>query len=405
MFLTSSNSKPGDEKARSFDEIIALLDGAGSRSVAGALVNSNTSMRQATVWACVRILSEITAQLPINVQVKQNNQWVTAESHDALEIIAQPNDWMTQHDFVSHLMLWSELVGDGYYFKSKNTRGKIIRMLPIRGDDCMPDMEPNWQLKYELSGEDGLSGTYGPQDIFHLRNFSNNGYKGLSTIGNMREGVGLALKLEEHGAKQFSAGLISSHWIEAPSGMGETDKTAVKQALKSYEGGENSGKTMLLSGGMKLHEMGGMTAADAQYLESRRFQKQDIASIFGVPLFLLNDTEKSTTWGTGLEQLSRSFVRFSLNPRLNRLAQTFNREFITGKDRMRTRFVFDTDGFTLGEFKERMDGYRSAIESGVLNPNECREIESRNSRDGGDEFRIPMNTTQEGNQEGTQDED
>jgi len=395
MFLTG---KPGGEKARTFDEIIEMLDGNGYRSASGAVVNSTSSMRQATVWACVRILSEIIAQLPVSVQRKEDGQWIEAEDHDALELLAQPNDWMSQHDLMSHLVFWSELVGDSYFFKNSNSRGKVTRLLPIRGDECTPDMKADWNLLYECSSGDGINGEFGPDKIFHLRNFSNNGYKGLSTIGNMREGIGLALKLEEHGAKQFSKGLISSHWIEAPLGMDEASKLAIKNALRSYEGGEDSGKTMLLSGGMKLNEMGGMTAADAQYLESRRFQKQDIASIFGVPLFLLNDTEKSTTWGTGLEQLSRSFVRFSLNPRLNRLSQTLNRELTPKGEALKTRFVFDTDNFTLGEFKERMDGYRSGIESGVLNPNECRDIEGRSPREGGDEFRIPMNTAQEGKQ-------
>lgn len=395
MFLTG---KPSGEKARTFEEIIEMLDGNGYRSASGAVVNSTSSMRQATVWACVRILSEIIAQLPVSVQRKEGGQWIEAQEHDALELLAQPNDWMSQHDLVSHLVFWSELVGDSYFFKNSNARGKVTRLLPIRGDECTPDMKADWNLLYECSSSDGINGEFGPDKIFHLRNFSNNGYKGLSTIGNMREGIGLALKLEEHGAKQFSKGLISSHWIEAPLGMDEASKSAIKAAIKSYEGGENSGKTMLLSGGMKLNEMGGMTAADAQYLESRRFQKQDIASIFGVPLFLLNDTEKSTTWGTGLEQLSRSFVRFSLNPRLNRLSQTLNRELTLKGEALKTRFVFDTDGFTLGEFKERMEGYRSGIESGVLNPNECRDIEGRSPREGGDEFRIPMNTAQEGKQ-------
>lgn len=402
MFLTV---KPNEQKSRSFEEIIEMLDNNGFKSKSGAIVNSNSSMRQATVWACVRILSEIIAQLPISVQHKKDSQWVEATDHESLELLARPNDWMSQHDLVSHLILWSELVGDSYFFKNSTSRGRVTRLLPIRGDECTPDMDKEWQLKYQCSASEGINGDFGPDKIFHLRNFSNNGYKGMSTIGNMREGIGLALKLEEHGAKQFSKGLISSHWIEAPAGMDEKSKAALKTALSSYEGGENSGKTMLFSGGMKLHEMGGMTAADAQYLESRRFQKQDIASIFGVPLFLLNDTEKSTTWGTGLEQLSRSFVRFSLNPRLNRLAQTFNRELTPKNEFLKTRFVFDTDGFTLGEFKDRMDGYRSGIESGVLNPNECRDIEGRSPRDGGDEYRIPMNTSQEGNQEGNQNED
>lgn len=397
MFLT----KPIREKAsRPFDEVIAALDGAGMQTASGAYVNSGKAMRQATVWACVRILSEIIAQLPIEVQRKEKGRWVTSEMHDALELLATPNDWMTQHDFLSHLVHWSELVGNGFYYKNTNSRGKILRLLPINGDDCHVSMSSDWRLEYSVASSDGINGDFGRDKIFHMRNFGSNGYSGLSTIGNLREGIGLALRLEEFGASQFKNGLSARTWLEntGTGSLSDAQKKELREELKKYEGADNAGKTMLLGGGLKLNTIDTISAADAQYLESRRFQKQDIASIFGVPLFLLNDTEKSTTWGTGLEQLSRSFVRFSLKPRLNRCALTLNRELISEKERLNTRFIFDTDEFTLGEFKERMEGYRSAIESGVLNPNECREIEGRNPREGGDDYRQPMNIDTEGQQ-------
>lgn len=391
MLLTTERKA----KARSFEDVIAALDARGFGSMSGATVSSDSAMRQATVWACVRILSEIIAQLPIMVQIRQGAQWVESEEHEALALLAEPNPWMTQHDLVSHLVSWSELIGNGYLFKNR-ARGKVLRLLPIRGNQVDVEQRPDWSIKYYVGTETGESGEFGPDKVFHLRNFGNDGYMGLSTIGNMREGIGLALKLEEHGARQFKNGLSAAKWIKSDKTMTPDTMNQLKDALAGYESAENAGKTLILQGGLELHAVDMMSAADAQYLESRRFQKQDIASIFGVPLFLLNDTEKSTTWGSGLEQLSRSFVRFSLNPRLNRLSQTLNRELIDPNSRRQVRFMFDTDGFQLGEFKERMDGYRSAIEAGVLNPNECREIEGRNPRDGGDDYRQPVNIAVEG---------
>lgn len=396
MFL-SANTR---EKSRSFDEIISLLDGAGMTSTSGAVINSDTAMRQATVWACVRILSEIIAQLPVEVQRKESGRWVTAHEHDTLGIIAEPNEWMSQHDLISHLVYWSELVGNGFMFKNQNARGKVLRLIPMQGDSVSVKQNDDWSLSYDASHANGISGEFEAKQIFHLRNLSANGVLGLSTIGCHREGIGLALKLQEHGSRQFKNGLSATKWVESAQGLGKEEVETLRAALKSYEGAENSGKTMVLQGGLKIHSLDGITAADAQYIETAKLQKQELASIYGVPLFLLNDTA-NTTWGTGLEQISRSFVRFSMNPRLNRLSQTFNRELIPRNERMTTRFVFDTDGFTLGDFKERMEGYRGGIESGVLNPNECRELEGRNPRDGGEEYRQPMNI----NTEGQQDED
>ena len=392
MLFTSN--KPTREKARSFEDTIALLDG-GYQTNSGAIVTPTSSLRQSTAWACIRIISEIIAQLPIEVQLKQNGRWVTAEQHQLLDLIAEPNDFQNQHDFISFLVTWSEMVGNSYYYKVKNGRGEVKRLLPVEGEHVTPSLETDWRVSYSLSTENGVpSGEYYKDRVFHLRNFGTNGYMGQSTIANHREGIGLAIQLESHASSAYRNGLHTNKWIELETPINDKVKLAeFKRGIKKLSGANNSGEIPVINNG-KFHEFSSMSAVDAQYIESRKMQKQEIASIFGIPLFLLNDTEKSTTWGSGLEQISRSFIRFSLNPRLNRIAQTFIADLVPEK--RSARIVFDTDQFTLGEFKERMDGYKSGIESGVINPNEAREIEGRNPREGGDEYRIPMNTNIEG---------
>ena len=136
-----------------------------------------------------------------------------------------------------------------------------------------------------------------------------------------------------------------------------------------------------------------MSNDDAQFLQSRQLSEQQLASIFGVPLFLLNSTEKSTTWGTGLEQISRGYLRFTLAPRLNRNEQTLSRELLTPEEQTRFYFQFDTSRFSLGDFKERMEAYGHAIQNGVFNPDEAREREGYNPRDDGEggEYWKPLN--------------
>ena len=386
------------EKARSFDEIIALLDSNGFGTASGKSITTDSAMNQATVWACIRIISETIAQLPISVQVRESGKWVEAETHDVAEILHAPNGWMGAHDLISFMVMWAELVGNSYFFKTATSRGKITSLLPIEADVVDATQNSNWSIKYLVQKGSSISGDFPQEKILHHRNFGRNGFTGYSTITNSREGIGLAIRLEEYGATQFKNGLSAGTWIEAKYPLSQEALDSLKTSIREYESSSNAGKTFYTQGDLQLHQLDAMSAVDAQYLESRRFQKQEIASWFGVPLFLLNDTEKSTTWGSGLEQLSRAFVRFSLNPRLSRLNQTLVRELVPKAERPNTRIVFDTDAFTLGEFKERMDGYRSAIESGVLNPNECREIEGRNERDGGDEFRLPANISVEGDE-------
>jgi HK97 family phage portal protein len=391
-------------KARSFEETIAMLDSSGGATTdSGVYVNSDTAMRQSTVYACVRILSEIIAQLPVEVQMRRNGSWIAVEDHDILRLLASPNDWQVQHDMLATITSWSELRGNAYQFKIRNGKGAVAQLIPLQATEVEVCVERDRSLTYTVSSEyTGITGEYKADRIFHLRNFGTQGYMGLSTIGCHKEGIGLALSLEKHASNAYKNGMQSNKWIKLERSLEEPQLSEFKASVAKYQGQTSAGKMPFLSEG-EIREFKGVSAVDAQYIESRKFSKEDISSIFQVPLFLLNDGQ-NTTWGSGLEQISRSFVRFSLNPRLNRIAQTLVREFVEERARHRTRIVFDTDQFTLGEFKDRMDGYRAAIESGVLNPNECRDIEKRNPRDGGDDYRIPANIMNEGDSHESQDD-
>ena len=392
------------QKSRTIDEILAAWDEEYGLIGPGQYVNVDRAMRQSTVWACVRIVAEIIGTLPIVCQQRQGATWVNAEDHQTIELLHQPNEWQTKHDLISFLITWSELRGNGFLFKNTIASGEVRRLLPLEADNVTVKLSDNWKVSYQVSNFSDLR-EQTAKKIFHLRNFGSEGYKGLSTINNHRNGIGLALQLEDHANAAYKNGLQTNKWVTSEKPIKGEALDKLKAELKKYQGAMNAGKIPIFSGGPKLEESSGVTAADAQYMESRRMQKQEIASIFGVPLFLLNDTEKSTTWGTGLEQLSRAFVKFSLNPRLNRLAQTLQRELVPSSERRSTRYIFDTTEFTLGEFKERMEGYKSGIESGVLNSNEARGIEGMNPREGGDEYRIPLNTAIEGEQPSDEPED
>lgn len=399
MFLTTI--KPRREKSRSFEDVIAMLSGGAASNDSGVYINTDTAMRQSTVYACVRIISEMIAQLPIEVQTKVGAQWHTAEYHDILGLLAEPNEWQTQHDLISTLVSWSEMAGNGYMYKIRAGDGVVKKLIPLEARSVGVGIARDMSLDYTIASEYGVSGTFKGDRVFHLRNFGTQGYIGLSTIGNHREGIGLALQLERHATAAYKNGLQSNKWIKLERPLVGEALTGFKAEIEKYQGAAATGKMPAISDA-EIKEFSGISAVDAQYIESRRMQKEEIATMFLVPLFLLNSTD-NTTWGSGLEQISRSFVRFSLNPRLSRLAQCLIRELVAEKDRGKTRVVFDTDQFTLGDFKDRMDGYRSGIESGVLNPDECREIENRNPRKDGDKYRKPINIGIEGEPNAIQD--
>lgn len=360
------------------------------------MVTTDSALQQATVWACVRVISEVLAQLPVKIQTKnESGQWVDSE-HDALRLVHEPNEWQSKHEFISHLTSWAELQGNGYYFKSRDSRGGVRELIPLQADGVEPKHQKTvFRLRYKVSGDNRIEGEFNADRILHMRNFGTDGWVGLSTIANLRNCIGLALQTEEHGARLFKQGAQPGLAIKAPSATQEQIERLQQKLADKYEGAVNAHKTMVLQGDMSLEKIG-MTNEDAQFLETRHFSKQEIASAFGVPLFILNDTKNSTTWGTGLEQQLRAFKTLSLGPRIKRLGSTLDRELLMPDERATTRFAFDLDELDMADFKDRMEGYRSGIEAGVLNPNEARDIEGRNPREGGDKYRKPMNTGIEG---------
>jgi len=385
-----------EQGGRDFLEVIEALDEQFSSSnPSGIHVTTARAIQQPTVWACARIISEIMASLPILVQTRQGGSWKTAEQHDAQELLYEPNEWMTKHELISFLVVWSELRGNSFLFKNTVASGKVKRLLPLEGNSVTVDMSSDWKLRYQV-GSLQQSGIYDGRKIFHHRNFGVESHVGLSTIGNHRMGISVALQLQEHAASAYKNGLQTSKWVSGNKPAGKDRVEDLKKQLAKFQGATNAGKIPFIPHDFTLNEAKGISEVDAQYIESRKMQKQEIASIFGVPLFLLNDTEKSTTWGSGLEELSRSFVRYSLGPRFNRLSETLVKQLISAREKRTTRFKFDTTEFTLGEFKERMEGYKSSIESGVFNPNEARQIEGYNPREGGDEYRKPLNIGMDG---------
>lgn len=388
MFLTRIRATPTRAKRTlTIDDIAKIIDGQVS-TFSGAVVSELTALAQSTVYSCVKILAESIASLPLALYQRNGTRSQIVNDHPAMNVLRRPNEWQTAHEYLSWLITNSELRGNGYSFKVRTGDGRVGRLLPIPASAVFVEQMPDWKLRYTLSTDkDNIQGLFDSQRVMHLRNFGSDSFQGLSTIGVHREAIGLALQTERHGAVLFNNGAQVGLVFQHPGTLSDEAHKRLKESLKEeYSGARNAHKPLILEEAMKVEKVA-MTAEDSQFLETRRFQKQEIAGIFGVPLFLLNDTEKNTTWGSGLEQISRAFVNFTLKPRLSRITQTFCRELLTEKEeREGYYFAFDTDEFTLGDMLSRFQAYEKGIGNGVLNPNECRAWENMNPRDGGDEY-------------------
>lgn len=385
-------------------ELADMLDNLGFATASGAHITADSSLRQATVYACVRILSESIAQLPVKLKKRDGDVATEVVDHSAVRLLRKPNKWQTPFEFWQLVGVHHELRGNFYALKNRNGRNEVVELLPLNPDTVEPEQRDDWSVVYNVTdNKTGITGTFPQRDIFHLRNMSSDGVKGLTTINVHREAIGLAIQTEKHGATLFKNGAQVGKVFEKETGvLSDQAYDRLKSELRKYEGAENAHKTLILEDGLKVKTIG-MTSEDAQFLETRRFQKQEIASIFGVPMFLLNDTEKSTTWGSGLEQISRAFLQYTLRPRLTRIAQSMARELLSPGERSDHFFEYDTKRFEMGDFQNTIDALSRAIESGILSPNESRDKLGENPREGGDEYHMALNVGG-GNESDTEDD-
>ncbi len=220
--------------------------------------------------------------------------------------------------------------------------------------------------------------------------FSEDGVNGISPLAYARKTVGLALSMEGHGLKTFENGARVSSVIKHPSSLTQEAFDRLKASIEQYrEGGENEGKSLILEEGMDIAPVS-MTAEDVQWIESRKFSRTEIAMFFGVPPHMIGDTEKSTSWGTGIEQQGIGFVAYTLEDSLTTWEEAINRDLTDDRSNLYARF--NRAALVKGDIKTRWEAYTSALMWGVYSPNEIRALEDMNPREGGDIYYPPPNT-------------
>lgn len=236
----------------------------------------------------------------------------------------------------------------------------------------------------------------------------------MSPISYQRETIGLTLSAQEHGARLFSNGGRPGGVLSLPGSVSEEAMKRLREDWEAnYGGSGNAGRTAILEQGMKFEAVT-MTNSDAQYLETRKFQVEDIARIFGVPLFMIQSTEKTTSWGSGIEQMSMGYVRYTLLPWVRRWEQAIRKSLVAEAREPDLEMRFNLEGLQRSDIRSRFLSYQMGVNMGVYSPNEVRELEDMPPRDGGDVWLTPMNmritdeegvTREDGTEEGAPEED
>lgn len=353
----------------------------GSTS-AGKPVNEQTAMQMTAVYSCVRILSETLAGLPLHVfRYNASGGKEKDLKHPLYKLLHdEPNPEMTSFAFretlMSHLLLW----GNAYAQIIRNARGEVVALYPLMPNKMMVDRDKSGRLfyMYQRSREDAPSlGTesqvyLSPSEVLHIPGLGFDGLVGYSPIAMAKNAVGLAIATEEYGAKFFANGAAPGGVLEHPGTI--KDPLKIKESWNAaYQGSTNAHRVAVLEEGMKYQSIG-ISPEQAQFLETRKFQINEIARIFRVPPHMLADLEKSSF--SNIEQQSLEFVKYTLDPWVVRWEQSMSRALLMESEKPKLFIRFNVDGLLRGDYVSRMSGYATARQNGWMSTNDIRELEN-----------------------------
>ena len=368
-------------------------------STSGKRVNERSAMQMTAVYSCVRILSEAIASLPLHLyRYNEDGGKEKAIDHPLYFLLHdEPNPEMTSFVFretlMTHLLLW----GNAYAQIIRNGKGEIVALYPLMPDRMTVDRDENGQLYYEYqtSSDDaptmkGSTVILRPPDVLHIPGLGFDGLVGYSPIAMAKNAIGMAIACEEFGAKFFANGANPSGVLEHPGTL--KDPAKVRDSWNAAFGGSsNAHKVAVLEEGLKYTPIS-ISPNEAQFLETRKFQIDEIARIFRVPPHMVGDLEKSSF--SNIEQQSLEFVKYTLDPWVSRWEQAMIRSLLSQTEKPIYFLKFNVDGLLRGDYQSRMNGYATARQNGWMSANDIRELENLDripAEEGGDLYLINGN--------------
>ena len=368
-------------------------------TAAGKNVNERSAMQLTAVYACVRILAEGVAGLPLHLyKCGKNGSREKAVDHSLYFLLHdEPNPEMTSFVFRETLMTHLLLYGNCYCQIIRDGRGQVTALYPLMPNQMSVDRDEKGQLYYTYlrSGEEADTMKKGtvyllPEDVLHIPALGFDGLVGYSPIAMAKNSIGMGLACEEYGAKFFANGAAPSGVLEHPGTI--KDITRLRESWNAiYGGSKNAGKVAILEEGMHYSPIS-ISPNEAQFLETRKFQVDEIARIFHVPPHMIGDLERSTF--SNIEQQSLEFVKYTLNPWVCRWEQALTRSLLSPKEKREYSIKFNVDGLLRGDYQSRMNGYAVGRQNGWMSANDIRELENLDrisAEQGGDLYLVNGN--------------
>lgn len=355
-----------------------------TRTKSGTYVTENEALKITAVYSAVGIIADACAQLPVGVYQKVGDRREERPEHPVALLLANPNRLMTaavlRGTTQSHACLW----GNGYQDIQRTGRGEPIALWPLLPDRTEPrrSIGDEREVRY-VTRVDGSSVDIRPEDVLHIPALSFDGLRGYSPIQLCREGIGLTLALEQFGSSFFGNDAKSGGFLSHPATLSPEAYGRLRDSMQAQGGLDNAHRMKILEEGMTFHQTT-IPPEDAQFLMTRTFQVEEIARMFRVPLHMLQSQSKTTSWGSGISQMSLGFVRFTLEPWLIRWEQELSRKLLTEEERAAGFYIkHNVNALLRADAEGRSQFYARALDKakGWMSRNEVRALEDLNPDD------------------------
>ena len=349
------------------------------------------ALQVSAVWASIELLTDNIASLPLFVYKKD----ASMEGHKTLArgtplwtlLHTSPNRRHTPMEFWQFMVMNYLLRGNSYARLVRNDAGEVIEMWPLASDQVEVDVLVDKTIVYKYQYE-GQVAVYDEKSIFHWRD-KGNGIIGMSRLDYMRNSVGIAISAQNHTADVYNKSGKRPGVFMIDKLLTEAQRTSIRNNYRGLTEGSDD-DLLVLEAGAKFEPLS-LTPADLQLLDTRKFSVEDIARWFGISSVMINDTAKTTTWGTGISQLIEGFYKFRLRPMLESLEQCLERRVLTSGQRELYSVEFSLDAILRGSLADRLDAGAKGVQNGLYTRNEWRQLENLPKMDGGDELTAQLN--------------
>jgi HK97 family phage portal protein len=352
------------------------------KTTAGIVVNEQKSLGISTVYACVKVIAETMALMDLEVVKTIGKSKVPDIYHPVYRLISrEPSALYNRFEFIESMMAWVLLWGNAYAWIKRNRYGEPLELLILPEYEVTPKLTERGRLFYEWRSVKGTQ-IIQPDNMLHFKNLGTDGLCGTSPIAIQRENLATAIAKQQQDGAFYANGAKASGVLMTPGTMGVKERGNLESSFdKATNGARNRFKTIILEEGVKYQQLT-IPQNDAQFIQSKKFERSEIAGWFRVPLHLIQDLERATF--SNISDQDRAFAKYTINPWAQRLQQEIDRKLFFEEERGVFSSQFNLDDIIKGDIKTRYEVHKIGVESGFLKPIEAREAEGWGTEDAQD---------------------